>query len=86
MKVLKFYGTWCQPCKLLDPIFEEIEENYDVDIKHVDVDDDANAELMTEHAIRSLPTVVFLDDDGEVIETLVGTKKKREYTEIIENN
>jgi len=86
MKVLKFYGTWCQPCKLLDPIFEEIEENYDVDIKHVDVDDDANAELMTEHSIRSLPTVVFLDDDGEIIETLVGTKKKREYTQIIENN
>ena len=62
------------PCKRLAPIFDEIskmEEFKDVDFKTVDVDEDD--ELLSEkYQIRSVPTIVFVDENGESIKKIIG--------------
>lgn len=86
MTILKFYADWCQPCKRLDPIFEQIENDYDVEVNHLNIEDKLNVALMQEHSIRSVPTVVFLDDDNVVIESVHGAQPKQQYINIIEDN
>lgn len=63
--LLDFSATWCGPCKMFMPIFEEF-SNLCKDAKCFSVDVDDNDELAKEFAIMSVPTVVLLKDGKEV--------------------
>ena len=73
-KVVRIHASWCQPCKRLAPIFEEIskmEEFKDVEFESVDVDDDE--EMLTEkYQVRSVPTIILVDENGKSIKKLIG--------------
>lgn len=73
-KVIKLSASWCNPCKRLAPIFEEIsklEEFKDVEFKSVDVDEDEDM-LTEKYQIRSVPTVILVDENGDSIKKLIG--------------
>ena len=56
LAVVDFSATWCGPCQMLAPIFEELsEEMSDVDFYSVDVD--ANPVLSVVNKIASVPTI-----------------------------
>jgi len=79
--VLKFYATWCQPCKTIAPIIEEIKnETEGVDFLYVDADLDK--ELVQKYNIRGLPTVAFIRD-GKIEDLLTGVQDKKTYQEHI---
>jgi len=70
LQVIKFYATWCGPCKQLNVILEKIKEEYrDLEIKNYDVD--KNQEEAQKYNVMSLPTLIFLVD-GEEKKRLVG--------------
>lgn len=77
MKVLDFYADWCGPCQMLKPILEEIEKEH-ADIEFVKVNIDEQQEMAEKYEVMSIPTLVVLDDDGKIKETLVGLKSKQE--------
>ena len=59
LAVVDFSATWCGPCQMLAPIFEELsEEMSDVDFYSVDVD--ANPVLSVVNKIASVPTISYL--------------------------
>lgn len=83
LTILDFSAEWCGPCKKLSPIIEELALEYpDLDIQKIDVD--ANKELVDKYKIRSIPTVLFIQED-EVLEKLVGAVSKLELVEKIES-
>merc|ERR1712066_771216 len=53
-----FTASWCPPCKMIKPIFEELAEKFkDNDkVKFVKIDVDENDTVAQEYAIRSMPT------------------------------
>jgi len=53
-----FTASWCPPCKMIKPVFEEWAEKFkDNDkVKFVKIDVDENDEVAQEYAIRSMPT------------------------------
>ena len=61
MKVLKFYATWCGPCKALSTT---IEKYYKGDVPIEDIDIDANLDMARKYNIRSVPVVVLVDENG----------------------
>jgi thioredoxin 1 len=72
--IIKFSGKGCVNCRVIAPIFEEIEKEYpDIVFKSVDADD--AQELTEKYCVTSLPTLVFLKD-GEIADKLVGLKPK----------
>jgi len=66
LKLLDFYADWCGPCKIMDPVFEEIEKDYQGKIEFQKVDVEANEQLAGQFDIRSIPTFVLVKDDKEV--------------------
>jgi len=65
-----FTASWCPPCKMIKPIFEELAETHkDLEgVKFVKIDVDENEEVSQENAIRSMPTFKVFVDGKEVPE------------------
>ena len=61
-KILRFTASWCQPCKNLAKQLEEIDTGLPIEV----VDIDVNTELAMDYGIRSVPTLVILDENIEV--------------------
>jgi thioredoxin 1 len=83
MKVLKFYADWCGPCKAYAPIFESAAKSLNFEYENINVDKDTTG-LAAEHKVQSIPTTVFIKEDG-TIEKKVGLLQESQIKEIIEN-
>lgn len=72
--VVDFYATWCGPCKELEPILEEIEQNHKGDVIFERIDIDQKPELAQEFHIEAIPMLMFITPEGEY-KTIVGLEK-----------
>ena len=70
---VKFWATWCQPCRLMDPMIKKLEEEFS-DIKFLSIDIDQVPELAKKFEIKSIPTIILIKDN-EVAETIIGTHR-----------
>ena len=68
MKLLKFYGTYCKPCKVLADRLSKIELN--ITLHSYDVEEEV--ELTEKWKIRNVPTVILVDDDNNEVKRWVG--------------
>lgn len=75
-KVLRFTATWCQPCKMLTKILENVTTELPIEV----IDIDEQSDLAVKYSIRSVPTLVMIEDDKE-IRRMSGVKTKDELTE-----
>jgi len=84
MRVLKFSASWCNPCKNLQ---KSLQENEDVlKYKVEDIDIDESLEESQKYGIRSVPTVVLLDDDNKEVARSTDIKSANQLREWTDNN
>lgn len=81
--MVDFWATWCNPCRMLAPVVEEIADEYKDRIVVGKCDIDENEELPAQLGIMSIPTLIFFKD-GEIAKTSVGYKDKAAIKEIID--
>ena len=62
-EVLKFYADWCGPCKMLSKTLENLKDN-NIPIREVDIDE--QTDLAVQYNVRSVPTMVLLENGSEV--------------------
>jgi thioredoxin-like negative regulator of GroEL len=85
MKTLLFTSPTCGPCKQLKTDLEA--EGILSDITLVDVSYETSTSLVSFYGVRSVPTLVILDDDEEIIKVRVGyTGSLTDIKEIINGN
>jgi thioredoxin 1 len=72
--LLDFWAPWCTPCKLMNPIIDEIEKEFDISIQRINVDEDSA--MVQQYNIASVPTYILLKDDGEIVNFVVGARAK----------
>ena len=73
-KILYFSSTWCQPCKTLGPIIESLAGQ----INYQKIDVDNNQDLSIQYGVRNIPTLILLDENGEVKGRKVGLQTKQD--------
>lgn len=66
MQLLKFQADWCGPCKTLTQVMNGI-DHYAIDIDTVE-----GMVLAKKMQVKSIPTLVLLDDDGSEIARVTG--------------
>jgi len=82
--LVDFSTAWCEQCKILAPILEEIsDEKREVKIVKVDVEEEPI--LADQNYIMTIPTILFFKN-GELLETSIGLKSKEEIINLIEKN
>lgn len=84
-KVIKFSASWCGPCKQLAPKFKEIVEKYKETISFKEIDINDVEDVTEKYNIRTIPTVLFLDAEDNVINKVIGNKPA-EIEKILEEN
>lgn len=81
--IVDFWAEWCGPCQIMNPIIEEIADDYKGRAIVGKVNVDENAKTSTDYGIRSIPTIVLLKN-GQVVDRLVGTMSKQKLEQRIE--
>ena len=81
--IVDFYATWCGPCKALSPILEDLAKEYDGKIYIYKVDVDKESDLAGAFGIQSIPTLLFIPQDGQPVITQ-GMKSKNELKKMID--
>ncbi len=81
--VIKFFATWCGPCQMLGPIYDELSTEITKDYKLVSVNVDDSPEFSQEFGITSLPTIIILKEGKEINRTM-GFLAKPQLTSFIE--
>ena len=74
---LYFSAPWCQPCKMLSPVMEQVGNT--IPVKKINVDE--QSDLAQRYGIRSVPTVVLLENQIEV-KRIIGVKPMNEYLSV----
>jgi thioredoxin 1 len=60
-----FWATWCGPCRMLAPVFEDVSDKYDGKAVFVKVDVDEQEEAAMKYGISSIPNIIAFKN-GEV--------------------
>ena len=81
MKVLKFYASWCGPCKGLSMVIEGAKENITTEIINIDIDEDNTH--AAQFKVRSVPTMILLNDSGAEIKRHIGMMNESQLLEFL---
>lgn len=69
--LVNFWAHWCNPCIMLEPLIEEIGEDYDVELKVCKLNVEENPKMVIQFKVMNLPTMIVFKN-GEVINKLMG--------------
>jgi thioredoxin 1 len=58
--IVDFYADWCGPCKMIEPILQELAQEYQGKLNIYRVDTQAQQELAATFGIRSIPSILFV--------------------------
>ena len=70
-----FWAEWCVPCKMVEPVLEQIAGEQDGKLKIARVNVDEQSELASQFGIISIPTLLLFKG-GEVVNKQVGAGSK----------
>ena len=68
--IVDFFATWCGPCKMLAPVFEELSGEVE-GARFYKVDVDQALDIARQFAITTVPTMIIFKD-GEAVDKLIG--------------
>ena len=66
-----FWATWCGPCRMLAPVYQDISEQYEGQAVFVKLDVDENEEAAMKYGISSIPNIIAFKN-GQPIDTSLG--------------
>lgn len=82
--LIDFWAAWCNPCQILAPIIEELDQEYKDRVIITKVNVDNNQNIAQKYEIRSIPTLLFFKH-GKLLDTVVGVLTKEQIKKKINN-
>jgi len=82
--LVDFWAAWCGPCRMVGPIIDELNTEYEGKAVIAKMDVDQNQEFAAKYGVRNIPTVLFFKN-GEMVNRQVGVAQKETYKEAIDS-
>ncbi len=87
-KIIKFSAAWCGPCRAFSPTFKRVSEMdvyKGITFQEIDIEKDEEGEVLAaKYDVKSIPTTVLMDENGEQIYKLMGNVTEKDFMEIID--
>ena len=80
-KLLDFWADWCSPCKLMNPIIDEIENDYQ-NVEVVRINADENKDMVQKYKIMTVPTYILIKDE-EIVSIVKGAMPKYRFLQML---
>ena len=82
--LIDFWAVWCGPCKIMEPVIEELEKELGdkIEVQKVNVDDEP--EKASKFGVMGIHTYVVLKD-GKEVGRKVGVSPKAELKKLLES-
>ena len=80
--LLQCSSAFCGPCRATRLLIEDVTANMS-EVAHVEIDAEANLELVRQLDIRSTPTTLFINGQGREIGRAVGAPKRDQVIQAI---
>lgn len=88
-KILKFSANWCFPCRTLKSTLDEVmsmEEFKNIEVIELDIDDPNNSNQCIKYQVRSIPTLVLMDENETLINKIMGAIPKNNLIDILKQS
>lgn len=82
LTLVDFWADWCGPCRMLEPVLEELEEDFDGQVEFATLDVEEQRDLAQEYNVMSIPTLVLFKD-GVAKEKITGYKPKKALSQYL---
>ena len=73
--IIDFWADWCMPCKIMDPIFEELSTEYKGILKFCKADVEEELEMASFFKVSSIPTLAIVYQK-QVKDKILGSLRK----------
>lgn len=81
-KLLDFWAPWCGPCKMMNPILDELEKEFAGKVEIVKINVDEQPEESERYGVMSIPTYVLIKE-GKEVDRKVGATAKAELAKLL---
>lgn len=81
--LVDFWAEWCQPCRMLTPVIDQLATEYNGKAKIGKVDTDSNRETAMKYGISAIPTVILFKG-GHPAKKFVGLTSKDQFKKALD--
>ncbi|WP_194439217.1 thioredoxin TrxC [Vibrio fluminensis] len=78
--VVDFWAPWCNPCVGFAPVFEQVAEEQNGQLRFVKIDTESQQNLAAQYQIRSIPTIMVFKN-GKRVDVINGALPKSQFSQ-----
>lgn len=78
--LVDFWAVWCGPCKMQNPILEEVAKELEGKVIIAKLNVDENPETAGKYGVMSIPTLLIFQA-GKIVKQMVGVQSKESLIE-----